>query len=334
MGAQLQQKAKIMSSEPAVHGGRRLRIGKYLVLDHLATGSMSAVYRAQDVVTGATVALKVLSLEKAARPELLERFWREASSAARIDHENVVRCLDSGEENGIHFIAFEHVDGVNLHERITTEGKLDVDEARAIVIQAARALGHLHERGIIHRDIKPANFLLVRRGGPTWLVKLIDLGLARDLNLARDGGDPCSQSAVPGVTVGTPDYIAPEQARASFLADARSDLYALGATWYHMLTGQPPFTEGNASDKIRSHLDIEAPDVRDLNPQVPRTTAVIVQRLLMKEPAFRYQSAAELLQALETAEATRSRKVRGRHFWIVLLAGLAVVCLLYWYIVR
>lgn len=323
-----------MALEPAVHGGRRLRIGKYLVLDHLATGSMSAVYKAQDMVTGDTVALKVLPMEKASRPAFRERFMREALINVRVNHENVVSCRALGEERGIPFLAFEYVDGVNLLERIGAEGRLQVDEARAIVIQAARALSHLHERGIVHRDIKPANFLLVRRGGPTWLVKLIDLGLARDVNLARDGGDPCAPSLIPGVTVGTPDYIAPEQARASFLADARSDLYALGATWYHMLTGQPPFAEGSASDKIRSHLDVDAPDVRDLNAQVPRATAAILQRLLMKEPAFRYQSADELLQAMEAAEATGTRKSRGWRFLMVLLAALAVVSLLYWYIVR
>lgn len=318
-----------MASEPAVQGGARLKIGKYLVFDHLATGSMSAVYRAQDVITGKTVALKVLPIDKAARPEFLERFQREARIGARLDHENVVGCLDSGEENGIHFIAFEFVEGVNLLTYINGNGHLPTDEAQAIIVQAARALAHLHERGIVHRDIKPANFLLVRRGGPSWLVKLVDFGLARDLHLARNGTDPCTQSVVPGVTVGTPDYIAPEQARASFFADARSDLYALGGTWYHMLTGQPPFPEGNASEKIRSHFDLEVPDVRDLNSQVPRATAVVLQRLLMKEPDFRYQSAAELFDALKPTPATT---LKLRRWWFVLAAIIAAAILMYRYV--
>lgn len=306
-----------MSSEHAVQGGRHLRIGKYVVVGHLASGSMSAVYKARDTLTDELVALKVLPLEKAGQPELLERFQREARIGARLEHENIVRHLDAGEENGIHFLALEYVAGINLLEHIHRAGRLSEAEAQALVIQAARALAHLHERGIVHRDIKPANFVLV--DADPGFIKLIDLGLARDVH------EP-GPNAWPSGTVGTPDYVAPEQARNAHEADGRSDLYALGGTWYHTLAGQPPFPEGTVADKVRCQLEVEPPDIRDLNPAVSRSTATILQRLLMKEPAFRYQSPAELLHALEPIEQRRPRVPRLMLIaaTAALAAGLAV----------
>ena len=168
-----------MPADPGAKGPRRsIRIGKYEVLDHIATGGMGAVYRAVHTELGREAALKVLPPELAANPAMLERFKREAKSAAKLRHENIVTLYEWGEDRGTYFLAMEYIEGKDLQEYITRKGKLEFEEARLLLIQAVRALDHANKQNIVHRDIKPSNFLLTRKGDQL-IVKMTDLGLAR-----------------------------------------------------------------------------------------------------------------------------------------------------------
>jgi serine/threonine protein kinase len=253
---------------------------------------MGVVYRAHDPEHGREVALKVLAAELAAQPDKLERFRREARHGTRLRHKNIARIYECGEAGGVHFLVLEFVDGLDLHQYVQQKGPLEPLESCRILLQALRGLNYLYKQGMVHRDIKPANFLLTGEGKHT-LVKLTDLGLARELWNEED-----FRVTKDGTTVGTVDYMAPEQARDSSMADIRSDIYSLGCTWYHMLTGGPPFASGSLVERMYKHIEVEAPDVRELNPRVPKKMAAVLQRMLAKKPADRYQRPAELLEAL------------------------------------
>jgi serine/threonine protein kinase len=281
-----------MAEDPASKVSRRaVRIGKYEVLAHIATGGMGAVYKARDTENDREVALKVLMPDTAAKANYLERFRREARSVAKLCHENIVALYEFGESRGAYFLALEFVDGTDLHDYVSRLGPLDPDEALSVVLQGCRALQHAHDNAIIHRDIKPSNFLVTVRDGHL-TVKLTDLGLAREVET-----DEFRLTRM-GATVGTIDYIAPEQARDSGLADGRSDLYSLGATWFFLLTGRPPFPKGGLGERVLRLLTEEAPDVRALNKDVPADTAAVIRRLLAKDPDARYQTPTELLHEL------------------------------------
>jgi serine/threonine-protein kinase len=282
-----------MSSDPTAKGPRRsIRIGKYEVVSHVATGGMGAVYKARDSESGQEVALKVMSPEMAAKPSMVERFRREAKHAAKLRHENVVTLYEFGEANRTFYLAMEFVDGIDLHEYSSRKGPLDPDEALEIILQAARAIDYIYSQGIIHRDIKPSNFLVTRQR-ERLVVKMTDLGLAREAS-----NDEFRVTRA-GTTVGTLDYMAPEQARDSGLADIRSDLYSLGSTWYHLLAGHAPFPKGGLGERLNRILYEEPPDVRTINRRVPETMAAVLHHMMEKRPSRRYQTPSELLRDLE-----------------------------------
>jgi serine/threonine protein kinase len=271
------------------------RVGKYRVLEHVATGGMGVVYKALDEELGRVVALKVLLEQTAAQPRLLERFRREARNAARLSHRNIVTLYEFGQADGTWFLAMEFVAGIELGEYIGRRGRLLPEEARRIAMQAAKALDHAFQRGVTHRDIKPSNFLLAQQSAGRWLVKLTDMGLA----LTAEDAERFRVTRA-GTTVGTVDYLAPEQARDSSSADIRSDIYALGCTLYHMLAGQPPFPEGGLGERVLKHLNAPPPDVRRFNPDVSAGLWAVLQKMLAKSPDDRYQTPAELLDDLRS----------------------------------
>jgi serine/threonine protein kinase len=283
-----------MASAPLAPG---TRVGRYEVVAHVATGGMGEVYRARDVELGRDVALKVLAARLVNKPSAVERFRREARAAARLSHKNIVTLYDWGQDGATWFLALEYVDGIDLHAHVAARGKLPPRDAWAITVQAARALDHAFRKGVTHRDIKPSNLLLARHGRKV-RVKLTDLGLARaatdeeDYRVTRDG-----------TTVGTIDYLAPEQARDSARADIRSDIYALGCTLYHMLAGHPPFPDGGLGERVYKHQQAEPPDVRRFNPDVPAALWAVLRRMLAKRPEDRYQTPADLLVALRALDA-------------------------------
>ncbi|MFL5342794.1 MAG: serine/threonine-protein kinase [Gemmataceae bacterium] len=311
--------------------GPELQLGSYILLELLAEGGMGLVYRARHRLMGRVVALKVIRCERLSKPEAVRRFQRETQLAAQISHPNIVMAFDANQVDDVHFIAMEFVDGIDLGKLVKQKGPLPLKEACEYVRQAALGLQHAHERGLVHRDIKPSNLLLTMAKGEALraslsgvlsgkgldkpgsshtfqgVIKILDLGLAR---LQEAGGDAANRITLEGLVVGTPDYLAPEQARNSSAVDIRADLYGLGCTLYFLLTGQPPFPEGTPTEKIVQHAMTPVPGVELLRPDVPREVAAILRKLLAKKPEDRYQTPAELAvslepYSLETASATR-----------------------------
>src|SRR5262245_2770607 len=283
-------------SQSTDKGGRgKVRVGRYEVVDSVTTGGRGAAYPGLGTDSHRPGALKILSPELATNQNMVDRFRREARSAAKLRHENIVAIYEVGEANGSHFIAMEFVEGTDLAEHIARHKKLDAEESRQILIQAAHALDHAHKEGIVHRDIKPSNFLLQRKNGRL-CVKLTDFGLARQ---ARDEDFRLTKA---GTTVGTVDYMSPEQARNSNSADIRSDIYSLGCTLYHMLAGRPPFPDGGLTERLFQHVEQKPPDIHDFNADVPNDLVAVLAKMLAKKPADRYQTPAALLDDLEHPE--------------------------------
>ncbi len=263
------------------------RLEHFEIERFIGGGGMGAVYLARDTRLDRLVALKVLARESVRDDEILRRFLNEAQSAARLDHENIARVYYVGEDRGLHFIAFEYVEGSNLRDLVESRGPLPIADTVRYGVQVAEALGHASQRDVVHRDIKPSNVLLT----PMGRVKLVDMGLARLHHVDRSNDDLTAS----GVTLGTFDYISPEQARDPRLADVRSDIYSWGCTLFFMLTGRPPFPEGTVLQKLLQHQGDEPPDPRQLRSDVPVGLSRIVLRALSKDPRQRYQTANALV---------------------------------------
>ena len=271
-------------------GGLKGRtLAHFELLGAIGVGGMAAVLRARDKQLDRIVALKILPPDMAADSENIRRFHQEARSAAKLDHENIARVYFCGEDQRLHFIAFEFVEGQNLKAILERRGRIPVPEAVRYMLQIATGLDHAATRGVVHRDIKPSNIIIT----PTGRAKLVDMGLARSLERPED--QALTQS---GVTLGTFDYISPEQALEPREADSRSDIYSLGCTFYHMLTGQPPVPEGTAAKKLHHHQHVAPIDPRQLNPEIPDEVAGILMRMMAKDAKDRYQRPAHLVQHL------------------------------------
>jgi serine/threonine protein kinase len=268
------------------------RLGHFDLGEFVGGGGMGAVFRAHDTMLNRTVAVKVLSHEQSGDEETLRRFQNEAQSAARLDHQNISRVYYVGEDRGWHYIVFEFIEGSNLREVVAQQGPLPLPSAISYVLQVADALAHASQRDVVHRDIKPSNVLI----SPDGHAKLVDMGLAR-LHQVEPAENDLTAS---GVTLGTFDYISPEQARDPRSADVRSDIYSLGCTLYFMLTGRPPFPEGTVLQKLLQHQGDEPPDPRTCRSDLPDDLMRILDRMLAKSPERRYQRAEDLVADLTT----------------------------------
>ncbi len=286
---------RLQATSPPSGDLRGRRLAHFELLEQIGVGGMAAVLRARDTQLDRDVALKILPPDLAADQENVRRFHQEARSAAKLDHENIARVFFCGEDQGLHFIAFEFVEGDNLRTVLERRGRLSAAEALSIVTQVTAGLAHAAERGVVHRDIKPSNILITSDGR----AKLVDMGLARSLERQDDKGLTHS-----GVTLGTFDYISPEQALEPREADVRSDIYSLGCTLYHLLTGRPPVPEGTAARKLHHHQHIPPIDPRELVPDLPDGVAVLLNRMMAKRPEQRQQTAGQLLAELVILDRT------------------------------
>lgn len=282
-------------------------IGPYLVLDKIGEGGMGKVYKAVHCVTKKTVALKVVRAHLMSNPTVMRRYKREAAAAAKLNHPNIVSLLDADEAQGRYFLALEYVYGSDLSRMVKEFGQLPSQEAAEYIRQAALGLQHAHENNLIHRDIKPSNLLVSgsRAGqgdGGVATVRILDMGLVRSLIEEEDASR--TELTRDGTVVGTPDYMAPEQAKNSSTVDHRADIYSLGCTLYYLLKGKPPFPDGSPIDKLLRHQLDPHPDLRKDRPDVPFDMHRLVDRMLAKKPEDRIQSAAEVAKLLEqfTAE--------------------------------
>lgn len=265
-------------------------VGKYRIMGRLGQGGMGVVYEAEDTVLERRVALKVLPAGSAVDPEARDRFQREARAAARLTHPNVVTVYDVGHDGGVDFIAMELVRGMSVQALLDERKGLTWEEATRIVRDVCRGLAAAHDAGLIHRDIKPSNVMLADDG----TAKLADFGLVR-----ATGASVTSLTGV-GVILGTPCYMSPEQCRAEG-SDERSDVYALGATYYELLCGRTAFPAEQAVQIMFAHCSSPVPDPRVIDPRIPERCVSIVKRAMAKRPADRYPTARAMLTDLQAA---------------------------------
>jgi len=274
--------------------GAELALGPYVLLERLGKGGMGQVFKARHRLMNRVVALKVIRPDFLAREGAAQRFRREIQAAAQLSHPNIVHAYDADCVGQTHFLVMEYVEGIDLAKLLKERGRQPVAQACEYARQAALGLQHAHERGLIHRDIKPSNLLVARAGGA---LKVLDMGLAR-LEMA-DKAAPKETLTEDGAVMGTPDYIAPEQALDTHRADHRADIYSLGCTLYHLLTGRPPFPDGALTQKLLWHQQVEPVPVERLRVELPTGLALVVRKMMAKRPADRYQTAGEVAGALE-----------------------------------
>jgi serine/threonine protein kinase len=260
---------------------------KFHVLRRLGQGGMGTVYLVEHRFMERPVALKVINRALLSDPMLLQRFFAEVKAASRLSHPNIVTAYDADRAGDLHFLVMEYVEGVNLADFLYEKGPLPVAAACDFVRQTALGLQHAHDREMVHRDIKPGNLIVL----PDGQVKILDFGLAR-LTRGTMSGGALTQA---GAFLGTPEYVAPEQAFDAGKADARSDIYSLGCTLYCLLTGGPPF---RGLDAVLLRLQRDPEPMHRLCPGVPETLSVLVAKMLAREPDRRYQTAAAVATAL------------------------------------
>jgi serine/threonine protein kinase len=271
---------------------RRFKIsGKYKLLELLGAGGMGAVYLCEHIHMKRLVALKVLPADKLKDPSAVERFYREGRASAALDHPNIVRAHDIDQDENLHFLVMEYVDGSSLQDVVARTGPMDVTRAAHYVRQAAEGLHHASECGLVHRDIKPGNLLLDRTG----TVKILDMGLARFFGAVKDS---VTEKYDERCILGTADYLAPEQAMQSNV-DVRADIYSLGATFYFLLTGRAPFEEGSVNQKLIWHQLKQPQPITEFRQDVPAELIAVIDKMMAKAPDQRYQTPLEIVEALE-----------------------------------
>jgi tRNA A-37 threonylcarbamoyl transferase component Bud32 len=264
----------------------RTELGNFELISRLGQGGMGAVYKARQKSMDRIVALKILPKNLARNQAFIERFLREARAAGKLTHASIVTGIDAGVVDGYYYFAMEYVDGRNLGDRVRADGPLPEDEVVEIGRQIADALEYAHSRGLVHRDVKPENILVTGSG----LAKLCDLGLARS-----SGSDDDQRLTQAGCAVGTPYYISPEQVRGEE-PDARADIYALGCTLYHLLTGRPPFQGSSPLGTMQMHLTATAPSLTEVNPENSRAMEAVIERMMARAMSERYQTARSVAE--------------------------------------
>lgn len=307
-----------------------IQVGECRIERLLGRGGMGEVYLAEHQVLGCQVAVKVLPACLAHDLPAAQRFRKSVQILARLKpHAHIAAALHASIHQDRLYLVMEYVPGEDLKTYVQRLGPLPPDKACALIRQTAAGLAYAHQHGIVHRDIKPANLMLTPEG----TIKILDLGLAR-LVTPQVAATESTQTE-PGVAMGTLDYMAPEQARDARCADARSDLYSLGCTFYFLLTGRPPFTGRSQLETVTAHALEAPPAVQQVRPDVPAAVADVVQKLLAKQPHERFSSAAALLEALSAAASQgmaarvwRPEKIHRRRTWVLGVAAVLVVAAL------
>jgi WD40 repeat protein/serine/threonine protein kinase len=274
-----------------------LRVGPYVLLDRLGEGGMGQVFKAHHQHMERTVALKVIRKEKLGSSDAVKRFYQEIKAAAQLTHPNIVMAYDAGPAGNGHYFAMEYIEGVDLSQLVKESGPLPVLLASEYIRQAALGLQHAHERGLVHRDIKPANLLLGKPGkeGQKAGVKILDMGLAR---FNGGGGEREKGLTQTGQVIGTPDFLAPEQAMDSHSADIRADIYSLGCSLYYLLSGKAPFQGETLTKVLLQHQMDEVPPISNRD-DVPEGLEEVIATMMAKRVEDRYQTPAEVADALE-----------------------------------
>jgi len=271
---------------------RGFTIGKFKLLERVGVGGMGQVFLCEHMFMKRRVAVKVLPPAKAEQPAALGRFYREARAAGSLQHNNVVRTHDIDQDGNLHFIVMDYVDGSDLLSIVKKHGPMNIDRAVSYIKQTATGLDYAFRSGLIHRDIKPGNVLVDRKG----VARILDMGLAR---FYKDHSDQLTMKYDDKIVLGTADYVAPEQVANSHSVDIRADIYGLGATFYFLLAGHPPFPVGTVSQKLLWHRTKEPTPIQQIRPEVPDGLAAILARMMAKDPKVRYQTPAQVAAELE-----------------------------------
>lgn len=268
---------------------KTVQLGDFKLLKKLGQGGMGEVYLANQVSLDRKVAVKILSKEMAKKPGFVERFVRECRAMAKIDHPNAVKVYAADSDKGLNYVGIEYIDGQSMQDWIDKFETLSVGDAINVIMSCADALNHAHDLNLIHRDIKPDNILVTKKG----VVKVADFGLAKALD---DEDMSMTQS---GTGLGTPLYMPPEQARDAKNVDHRTDIYALGCTFYYFLTGKLPFEGGSVLKLIVAKEKGQYPAARSLNAKVPEKLSLMIDKMIQKDPKHRYSSCAEIINDLD-----------------------------------
>jgi len=272
------------------------RIPGYKVLGKVGSGAMAVVYKARQLSLDRIVAIKILPRRFTEKSDYVDRFFKEGRLAAKLNHNNIVQAIDVGEAGGLYYFVMEFVEGKSLHDDLSKGKVFSEKEALEIVIQLANALAHAHAHGMVHRDVKPKNIMINVEG----VVKLADMGLARmtsDIQAAK---------SEKGKAFGTPYYIAPEQIRGEVNIDGRADIYSLGATFYHMVTGRVPFDASGPSEVMRMHLKESLTPPDHINISLTAGISEVIEVMMAKRRRDRYNSMEELLIDLKAIQEGRS----------------------------
>jgi len=283
-------KAQLQRLKPELEEQKSSRqIPGYQMLSKLGAGAMATVYKAKQLSLDRIVAIKVLPQKHSKDPNFIQRFYDEGKAAAKLNHANIVGAYDVGQAGEYHYFVMEYVDGRTVYDDISSKGAYSEEDALEIVTKVAEALNHAHAQGFIHRDVKPKNIMITNDG----TVKLADMGLARAVS------DREAAEAEAGKAYGTPYYISPEQIRGEIEIDFRADIYALGATAYHMVTGRVPFEAPNPSAVMRKHLTEELTPPDHINEKLSSGVSEIIEICMAKSPKKRYSTTEDLLHDLQ-----------------------------------
>ncbi|MBP7935911.1 MAG: serine/threonine protein kinase [Phycisphaerae bacterium] len=292
---------------------KTLRIPGYDRLQKIGEGAMAKVYKAHQISLDRTVAVKILPKKASENQEFVKRFQEEGKAAAQLNHNNIVQAIDVGEASGYHYFVMEYIQGKTVYDDLAANRTYSEQEALKIVIQIARALEHAAARGFIHRDVKPKNIMLTEDG----VAKLADLGLARRTS------DIKAAMAEAGRAYGTPYYISPEQIRGEVHIDVRADMYSLGATFYHMVTGKVPFDGPTPAAVMHKHLvePLIPPD--HVRPTLSTGVGEVIERMMAKKPEHRYPNMGDLIKDLEAIQRGEPPLLARRQLDDNILQGLA-----------
>lgn len=274
-----------------------LVVGRYVILDRLGSGSMGRVYKAHHLMMDRIVALKIIAPEIASNERILARFQREMKMVGRLDHPNVVRAFDADQVNNILYIVMEYVPGRSLSQRLR-EGPIPPADMMHYAMQAALGLAHAHGQGIVHRDVKPSNLLLTGDRQ----VKVLDLGLG----VLMEADSHATFATADGIAVGTVDYMSPEQACGRDV-DGRSDLFSLGCSMYHLMTGRLPYPGDSPLERLSKRIGGRPAPITEIRPDLPPGLVQVLDKLLAHKPQDRFQSAAEAAEALQALTRPRVR---------------------------
>ncbi|MEN6424438.1 MAG: serine/threonine-protein kinase [Phycisphaerales bacterium] len=288
------------------------QIPGYKILGKLGAGAMAVVYKGKQLSLNRSVAIKVLPRRFSENPEYVQRFYKEGQAAGKLNHPNIVQAIDVGEAGGYHYFVMEYVEGKTIADDISNGHIFGEQEAIEIIIQVCHALQHAHAHGLVHRDVKPKNIMINTQG----VVKLADMGLARETT------DIEAAQSEEGKAYGTPYYIAPEQIRGKIDIDGRADIYGLGATFYHMVTGRVPFTGEDSAEIMKRHLREKLIPPDHINTSLSAGVSEVIEIMMAKRREDRYKSVEELLMDLEALRQGQAPLQAHKRFDVSMLEQL------------